>query len=335
MTPYEALRQCVEAMKLVDFKDCAESEELWHKLNAAQQVAEEVLKRPEQEPVAWLVYAEDHNGMNPQFPAYEAKLQAVRYASMFGQTPTDVRPLYAAPLTAAPVTAAAMSQVFKGADGLKKLAEHNAFWEQQPYGTRLYFGDGITEYLHRDVLRAAVRDMEGAAPVVAPVAAQQAAPGSPKPPSTPSEVIDFIASHFDSLDVEGPLEDRQVRMSVHDLLSAFSDWFDLDEVGGRQAVVAVPRITQAEIDYIGEQWDGCEYDAPGMTIDIGQAIRAELARLNATPQPAAAPSGDVKRDNALRVARAALKTADNSIKGREHTGFIHNAISVIDAATKE
>ncbi len=48
MTPHEALRQCVEAMKLVDFKDCAESEELWHKLNAAQQVAEEVLKRPVQ-----------------------------------------------------------------------------------------------------------------------------------------------------------------------------------------------------------------------------------------------------------------------------------------------
>lgn len=53
MTPHEALRQCVEAMKLVDFKDCAESEELWHKLNAAQQVAEEVLKAGEPFPYAY------------------------------------------------------------------------------------------------------------------------------------------------------------------------------------------------------------------------------------------------------------------------------------------
>jgi hypothetical protein len=44
----EALRQCMEVLKLVDFADCAERPELWHKLNAAQQVAEEVLRRPEQ-----------------------------------------------------------------------------------------------------------------------------------------------------------------------------------------------------------------------------------------------------------------------------------------------
>lgn len=49
------------------------------------------------DPVAWLVYAEDHNGMVPQFPAYQVKLQADRYAAMYGQTPTEVRPLYAAP----------------------------------------------------------------------------------------------------------------------------------------------------------------------------------------------------------------------------------------------
>jgi len=43
---HEALRQLAEVCKLVDFADCAERPELWHKLNAAQQVAEEVLKRP-------------------------------------------------------------------------------------------------------------------------------------------------------------------------------------------------------------------------------------------------------------------------------------------------
>lgn len=57
---------------------------------------------PEQKPVAWLVYAEDHNGMVPQHPAYATHLHATRCASMFGQTPTEVRPLYdhAAPVAA-------------------------------------------------------------------------------------------------------------------------------------------------------------------------------------------------------------------------------------------
>lgn len=49
---------------------------------------------PTQQPVAWLVYAEDHNGMAPQHPAYATHLHATRCASMFGQTPTEVRPLY-------------------------------------------------------------------------------------------------------------------------------------------------------------------------------------------------------------------------------------------------
>lgn len=46
--------------------------------------------------------------------------------------------------------------VFKGHDGLRRLLNANEFWDEQSYGTRLYFGPGITDYLHRDVLRAAV-----------------------------------------------------------------------------------------------------------------------------------------------------------------------------------
>lgn len=53
MTPQEALRQCVEAMKEVDFADCGKDDARWHKLVLAQQVAEEVLKRPEQEPYSY------------------------------------------------------------------------------------------------------------------------------------------------------------------------------------------------------------------------------------------------------------------------------------------
>lgn len=46
--------------------------------------------------------------------------------------------------------------VFKGAEGLRGLLDAQDFWDQQPYGTRLYFGEMANEYLHRDVLRAAV-----------------------------------------------------------------------------------------------------------------------------------------------------------------------------------
>jgi hypothetical protein len=51
----------------------------------------------------------------------------------------------------------AAAGVFKGHQGLVGLLKADEFWEQQPYGTRLYYGDGITDYLHRDVLRAAVK----------------------------------------------------------------------------------------------------------------------------------------------------------------------------------
>lgn len=47
--------------------------------------------------------------------------------------------------------------VFKGADGLERFLECQDFWEKQPYGTRLYFGEGGLDYLHRDVLRTAIR----------------------------------------------------------------------------------------------------------------------------------------------------------------------------------
>ncbi len=56
-TAHEALRRCVEAMKEVDFADCGKDDARWHKLNAAQQVAEEVLKLPVQEAPKIVAYA--------------------------------------------------------------------------------------------------------------------------------------------------------------------------------------------------------------------------------------------------------------------------------------
>lgn len=59
--------------------------------------------------------------------------------------------------------------VFKGAHGLEGLANATDFWEKQPYGTRLYYGDGIADYLHIDVLRAAIRALASSPAAPAPV----------------------------------------------------------------------------------------------------------------------------------------------------------------------
>jgi hypothetical protein len=51
----------------------------------------------------------------------------------------------------------ARSGVFKGAHGLRGLLNADDFWDAQFYSTRLYYGPGIADYLHRDVLRTAVK----------------------------------------------------------------------------------------------------------------------------------------------------------------------------------
>ncbi len=47
--------------------------------------------------------------------------------------------------------------VFKGFEGLEGLLNADKFWNKQMYGTRLYYGSGIADYLHRDVLKAVVK----------------------------------------------------------------------------------------------------------------------------------------------------------------------------------
>jgi len=51
--------------------------------------------------------------------------------------------------------------VFKGHHGLRGLLEASEFWDDQPYCTRLYYGDGIADYLHRGVLKAACEILDG------------------------------------------------------------------------------------------------------------------------------------------------------------------------------
>ncbi len=50
--------------------------------------------------------------------------------------------------------------VFKGHEGLRGLAEADEFWSEQPYGTRLYYGPGGFDYLHRSVLTAVVKALD-------------------------------------------------------------------------------------------------------------------------------------------------------------------------------
>jgi hypothetical protein len=52
----------------------------------------------------------------------------------------------------------------------------------------------------------------------------------------------------------------------------------------RRAPTAPATLTDEQINYIGEQWDGCIYDAGGSgNIDIGAAVRAELKKMQAAP----------------------------------------------------
>lgn len=106
----------------------------------------------------------------------------------------------------------------------------------------------------------------------------------------------------------------------------------LHEAGNAAAVQA--ELSDDEISKIYtkclQQWRRMPHIFPTMDLVFARAILA------ASQSPAAAPSiaapTEVERVKALQVARAALKTADYAIKGREHTGFINNAIAVIDAA---
>jgi hypothetical protein len=56
--------------------------------------------------------------------------------------------------------ALSVNGVFLGQNGLEGLADADSFWKDRPYGNRLYYGDGYMDYLHRDVLRSAIKLIE-------------------------------------------------------------------------------------------------------------------------------------------------------------------------------
>jgi hypothetical protein len=84
--------------------------------------------------------------------------------------------------------------VYKGHHGLRGLAEAQEFWDRQPYGTRLYYGNGGADYLHRGVLQSAVAALD------AKPSAQQAAVAAPEGwrlvPVEPTEaMVDSAVEH--------------------------------------------------------------------------------------------------------------------------------------------
>lgn len=267
-TAHEALRQCMKVLKLVDFKDCAESDELWHKFNLAQANAERVLRDGEKQELS-----------NPD--ALRAAGRAEAMAIIMQLDPESGIDDYT---------------------GWSKSGapedEGGAFWKEDKL-RELFVVDGLlpdmmdkaeAEYWHYKGLQ-----MEA------------------------EHAKNFAANMHNS----GKVREVLAKAGEYDLMADLCR----DHAPSLQAVGAVPRITQEQIDYIGEQWDGCMYDAPGMMIDIGQSIRAELAKLNTAPQPAAAPSGDVERDAGLD----ALKALVDYLADSDEEGLIEHAEPMVAA----
>ncbi len=89
----------------------------------------------------------------------------------------------------------------------------------------------------------------------------------------------FFPAELDFTMTKSPSGKRDEYVNTH-LESCWNGWQARAAIAASQQAASQPPLTQTQIDYIGEQWDGCMYDAPGMMIDIGESIRHELARLN-------------------------------------------------------
>ena len=42
---------------------------------------------------------------------------------------------------------------------LQALVDSQTFWDEQPYGSRLYYGDGPADFLRRETLRAVIKEI--------------------------------------------------------------------------------------------------------------------------------------------------------------------------------
>jgi hypothetical protein len=113
-TPTEALRRCVEVLRLVDFADCGEKEELWQKLAAVQAEAERVLVQTS-EADEEKILAEFNTWFGPVVDDSNAHNQAIHFWA---------QEAYRAGRLAAPVSAADAKLPEK-----MSMAMREAMWE--------------------------------------------------------------------------------------------------------------------------------------------------------------------------------------------------------------
>lgn len=104
--------------------------------------------------------------------------------------------------------------VFKGEEGLHGLAESSVFWQ---YGTRLYYGLNINDYLHRDVIRAAVKAL---AELTRLRAEMQALRELPSKWQAEAERMDDIASDEPDDETIMALECRERSRTLRDCANA-------------------------------------------------------------------------------------------------------------------
>lgn len=97
--------------------------------------------------------------------------------------------------------------------------------------------------------------------------------------------VEAVATIFDhpeyGLSINWLLENGIGELQVGDVLMV-SDRAITDEDGSGEVYAAPPAQAVdlgAIIEQVAKQWDGCQYDAVGETIDVGRAIRAAGKRL--------------------------------------------------------
>ena len=127
-----------------------------------------------------------------------------------------------------------------------------------------------------------------------PIAAQ---PAMPRLPSTPEEVVAFVGDHFEVMGIEGPVEDRRITLSVHDLLSSFQALVDQAEEAAQppQQVVTVAPVYWS-VTYCGEHTGNIKRSAEQAQALVDRLDRdykdeaglRAIVPLYAAPQPEAA-----------------------------------------------
>lgn len=101
----------------------------------------------------------------------------------------------AAPSTEAPPISTEFAE-FIGR--LSDLAHTSSFWEEKPYGNRLYYGIGAGDYIAKDVLHAFLHAIKNAAPAEGDLTASGTSPATnpTEQPALPSATVPIITREY-------------------------------------------------------------------------------------------------------------------------------------------